>query len=117
MSDSDSKSHQEERVYNADRYGIYYTDELGNRIYAIRGKEFIVVDKKLVRIERIDDELKVIPDTADNADLALIVHNLGKPLKSGLASIFMYRPDDAIEYLVKHLLNFRLNELHDLLDE
>lgn len=110
------ESPRRERVYRSDRYGIYYTDENGNKIYDIRGQEYIVVDKKLVKIEETDGELKEIPRTADDDILKLIVENLGKPLRSGLAAIFMYQPDDPIEYLVQYLLDFRLNELYGMLD-
>lgn len=109
----------DKRVFECDRYGIYYTDDTGNRIYEISGKNFIAIDGKLVQIEwTTDGRLEVVPKLNENEKLlSLIVESVGQPLKRALGAIYMQRPDDPVEYLVKSLLDHRLSELRDLLDE
>lgn len=109
------ESTKDQRVYKCDGYGIFHTDEIGNKIYDIRGKEFIVVGGKLASIDRTDGRITVTPDTSDNENLNLLVKGLGKPLRSALSWLYIYRPNNPIEFLVERLLNYRLNELQDLL--
>lgn len=108
-----SKLLSEEQEMSTDLHGSYYMDEIGNKIYLINGcpLKHIVVDKKLVPIEILDGQIKVIVNSEKHEGVNFIVKKLKEPLRNGLAQVFVQKPDDPIGFLIRYLLKFQCNKL------
>lgn len=114
-----SKTSTEEPEMSTDLYGPYYTDEIGYKIYFTNGSplKHIVVDRKLVPIEIVDGQIKVIANSEEQESVNFIVKQLKEPLRHGLAQAFVQKPDDPIGFLIHYLLKFQCNKLTHKFEE
>lgn len=104
-------------IFDQDDYGRFFRDKFGNKIYKRLddSEEKFRIGNKMVPVQKINHEFKVILNTEDDDASDFIVKHLKNALVEGLVDVFIKKPSDPIGHLAHCLLLYRRNELSEIL--